>query len=134
MTSQPHDVGGDGDVGTAVVHGSGEEIGFRFHPPPIDSESLEQCRTERHFAIPATFALGNTDHHALAVDVTDLETAKFGASHRGGIQGHEQGAVIEIACRIDQPGHFLQAEHDRQAPGEFSETECARPENAGAEF
>src|SRR5262249_47981924 len=40
MTSQPHDVGGDGDVGTAVVHGSGEEIGFRFHPPPIDSESL----------------------------------------------------------------------------------------------
>src|SRR5215472_18110684 len=80
MTSQPHDVGGDGDVGTAVVHGSGEEIGFRFHPPPIDSESLEQCRTERHFAIPATFALGNTDHHALAVDVTDLETAKFGAS------------------------------------------------------
>src|SRR5215472_19302491 len=91
----------------------------RWCTVPGDSESLEQCRTERHFAIPATFALGNTDPHALAVDVTDLETAKFGASHRGGIQGHEQGAVIEIACRIDQPGHFLQAEHDRQAPGSF---------------
>jgi len=36
---------------------------------------------------------------------------------RGGIQGHEQGAVIEIACRIDQPRHFLRAEHDGQAPG-----------------
>src|SRR5215472_5420432 len=116
-TSQPHDVGSDGYVGTPVVHGSGEEIGFRFHPTPIDSEGLEQCLTERHFAITATFALGNTDHPALTVDVTDLETAKFGASHASGIQGHQQGAVIEIACRIDEPRHFLRAEHDGEAPG-----------------
>src|SRR5215831_18203647 len=108
-TSQPDDVGSDGYVSPPVVHGSGEEIGFRFHPTPIDAEGFEQCWTERHFAITATFALGNTNHHALTVNVTDLETAKFGSSHGGGIQGHEQGTVIQIACRIDEPGHFLRA-------------------------
>jgi len=60
---------------------------------PMNAEGFELRRTERHFAIPDTFALGNTDHHALTIDVADLETAKFGASHGGGIQGHEQGAV-----------------------------------------
>ena len=61
----------------------------------------------------------NADHHALTVDVTDLETAQFAPSHGGRIQGHEQGAVIEIACRIDEPGHFLRAEHDGQPSGRF---------------
>src|SRR5215831_21169389 len=38
-TSQPDDVGSDGYVSPPVVHGSGEEIGFRFHPTPIDAEA-----------------------------------------------------------------------------------------------
>jgi hypothetical protein len=66
-------------------------------------------------------------------DVTDLETAKFGASHGGGIQSHEQGAVIEVACRIDEPGHFLRAEHDGQPPGRFGKGNVLS-ENAGVEF
>ena len=59
------------------------------------------------------------DAELLTVDVADLETAQFGTSHGGGIQGHEQGAVIEIACRIDEPRHFFRAEHDGQASGRF---------------
>src|SRR5215472_6060775 len=62
----------------------------------------------------STLALVNPNHHALTVDVLYLQTAEFGPAHGGGIQRHEQGAVIEIAGRVDQSGHFLRAEHGWQ--------------------
>src|SRR5215469_18370268 len=61
--SQPHVIGSDGQVDTPAVYGSGEEIDLGLHPAPIDSESLEQSRTERHFPITLTLALVNADHH-----------------------------------------------------------------------
>ena len=42
--------------------------------------------------------------------------------------------MIEIACRIDEPGHFLRAEHEGQPSGRFGKMECARSENAGVGF
>src|SRR5215469_9044169 len=118
-TSQPDDVGGDGDVGAFAGDGAGKQVGLGLPPAPVEAQAFQQFRTQGHIAVAAALALVNADDHALTVDVTDLETAKFGASHGGGIQGHEQGTVIEIACRVDQSGHFLRAEHDGQAPGRF---------------
>ena len=58
------------------------------------------------------------NHHALTVDVLYLQPAN--SSRRGGgIQRHEERAVIEIAGRVDQSGHFLQAEHGRQSLAGF---------------
>src|SRR5260370_42233604 len=63
-----------------------EQISFGLHPPPVDSQGLEQGWTERYLAISTAFALGNANHHALAVDVADFEPAEFRARHGGGIQ------------------------------------------------
>src|SRR5467141_4931163 len=41
------------------------------------------------------------------------------SSARRGIQRHEERAVIEIAGRVDQSGHFLRAEHGRQSLAGF---------------
>src|SRR5215469_4700011 len=120
-TSQPDDVGGDGDVGAFAGDGAGKQVGLGLPPAPVEAQAFQQFRTQGHIAVAAALALVNADHHALTVDVTDLETAKFGTSHGGGIQGHEQGAVIEIVCRIDEPRHFLRAEYDGQPPGRFGE-------------
>ena len=59
----------------------------------------------------------DTNHHALAVNVGDLETAQFRSPHGSGVQRHEQGAVEEITGRVDELCHFLRAEHDWQPPG-----------------
>src|SRR5882724_1017641 len=65
----------DGHVGAPALHGSREEIGFWFHPAPVDAHGFEQGWTERHLAVSAALALLNANHHALAVDVADLELA-----------------------------------------------------------
>src|SRR5215469_451527 len=105
----PDDIGRDRYVGTAVMHSSGEEVGLRFHPAPIDSKGFEQYRTQWYFTIMATLSLVNADHHALAVNVGDLESAQFGSAHGGGVESHEQGAVKQITGGIDEPSHFLWA-------------------------
>src|SRR5580704_6676481 len=113
-TSQPDDVGGDGGVGAFT----GKQIGVGLSPAPVEAQGFQQFETEWNIAIAAALPV-NADHHALTIEVTDLETAKFGPSHGGGIQSHEQGAVIEIACRIDEPGYFLRAEDYGQPSGGF---------------
>ena len=118
-TSQPDDVGGNGDVGALASDGTGKQIGLGLPPAPVNAQGFQQFGTQGHVAVAAALTLVNPDHHPLTVDVSDLETAKFGPSHGGGIQGHEQRAVIEIARRIDEPGHFLKTEHDGQPPGRF---------------
>jgi hypothetical protein len=72
-------------------------------------------RTQGNIAVAAALALVNTNHHAFAIDVANLETTEFVAAHGGGIQGHEQGAVIEVAGRVDESSHLLRAEHGRQS-------------------
>jgi len=70
--------------------------------------------------------LGNANHHALTVDVADLQTTQFGPPHGGGVQGHEQDAVIEIAGRVDEEGHLLWTEHSRQSLGGFRKRDAVR--------
>ena len=97
---------------------TGKQIGVRLSPAPVEAQGFQQFGTEWNIAIAAALPV-NADHHALTIEVTDLEMAKFGPSHGGGIQGHEQGAVIEVACRIDEPGYFLRAEDYGQPWGGF---------------
>ena len=52
------------------------------------------------------------DYHALAVDITDLERAQLRTAHACGVPGHEQSALIEIACGVDETGYFFSANDD----------------------
>ena len=49
----------------------------------------------------------------LTVDVLDPQTDQFAPSHAGRIQGHEDGASLEIAGGVDQTSNLLRAQHAR---------------------
>ena len=100
----------------AVELGCAQILVLRDHQITRDSKDSEGVPGSYNHPIGVPV---NADHHALTIEVTDLETAKLGPSHGGGIQGHEQGAVIEIACCIDEPGYFLRAEDYGQPSGGF---------------
>ena len=70
--SQMH-LRGERRVGAPAVLVSGEEIGLRPHPAVVLAQRREQRRTEGDLAIVAALAALDADHHALAVDVADLQ-------------------------------------------------------------
>ena len=49
-----------------------------LHPAPVLAQSLQQLRSQQHVAVNATLAAAHMNHHALAVDVGDLEMAQLG--------------------------------------------------------
>jgi hypothetical protein len=59
------------------------------------------------------FALVNVDDHAFAVDILDPQANQFGASHTGRIEGHEDGARLQIAGGVNQTRNLLGAQHGR---------------------
>ena len=63
----------------------------------------------------AALALLDAEHHALTIDVTDSELARFGATQAGTIERQEQRAVIEILCARDEALDLVGTEDDRQA-------------------
>ena len=77
----PQNFGCEGLVGTGTVDGSGKHAGLRPHPAPILTKRLRSLRAQRHVAVFAAFALPDVDDHARAVDIPDLEIAKFGPAH-----------------------------------------------------
>ena len=56
---------------------------------PVLAQFLEQFWAEHHIAVCASFAALNVNHHALAVDVVDLQMRQLGTSRAGGIERHE---------------------------------------------
>ena len=75
--------------------------------------SAARSGTEGNLAIAAVLALLDAAHHALTVDVTDSEVARFGATQAGAIECQEQCAVTEILRARDET--LVGTEDDRQA-------------------
>lgn len=59
------------------------------------------------------FPAFHANHHALTVDVTNLQSGHFRAPHARAIECHEQGALLEIARRIQELRDLLHAQHCR---------------------
>jgi hypothetical protein len=57
------------------------------------------------------------DHHLWAVDVADFQVAQLGPPDARGAQRHQDGAIEQIAGRIDEPGHFFLAQDRGQRYG-----------------
>src|ERR1700693_2084590 len=69
----------DGLIDTALACGAGKEVSTRICPMPITAQLLEQLRGERYNPVARTLALADVDHHALAVDVFDIDPCCFGS-------------------------------------------------------
>src|SRR5215469_16148289 len=88
-TSEPDDVGRNGNIGAATFHRTGKEKGSGLHPTPVGAQSRQQRGAQRYFAISPALTLLNVDHHAWAVDVIHPEATELCPAHAGGIQGHQ---------------------------------------------
>ena len=52
----------------------------------------------------------DANHHALAIDVHDAQVGHLGHAQPGGVHGHEQGTMLEVAGGLEQRTHLLGAE------------------------
>lgn len=115
----PDHLRGDGGIGTPAVVRPRKEKGLRSHPSVVLTERGEKRGTQRNLAIAATFALLDAEHHALTIDVTDFQLARFAATQARPVERHQQCAVIEILGAPNQALDLLWTEDDRQAESLF---------------
>src|SRR5262245_12700489 len=80
LARRPRHTGGERYVRTPVLHCAGKQICLRLHPAPIDAECLKERRTQRYVAIMAAFPVSDMHDHPLAVDITHVQSAQFGAT------------------------------------------------------
>ena len=96
---------------------SGEEVRPGPVGLPVLAEDRQQPRREHHVAVLVPLALADVDDHAGAVDVLDAEPGDLGEPQPAGVGGHEQRAVLGVLQRVEEPGHLVLAEDDRELLG-----------------
>jgi hypothetical protein len=70
------------------------------------------------------------DHHALAVDVFDLDPHRFRPAYSSGIEQHKDHAVQAVGGGIDQLHDFILAEHGGQLMRHLREDEIVKDQIA----
>jgi hypothetical protein len=84
---------------------------LRPRRPPPGPQQVEQAWREHDVAVPAAFALLDPNDHSLTVDVADLERDDFGGAQARAVGYAERRLVLEPRRSIEQPCHFLRAQH-----------------------
>ena len=83
--SDPYYLVPDRLIRTAPRAATGKQMHLRFTPAPVLAQGFQQRRTQRQIAALAAPASLDTDDHALAVNVADLQTACLGTPHPSGV-------------------------------------------------
>ncbi len=100
--------------GVPASAGKQPDRGFALEAAPVLPQSFQKLWAEHEVAVLAAFPALNMDHHALTVDVRDLQMCQFRATDTGGIERHQQDALERRAGSFDEPGYFLLTENGRQ--------------------
>ena len=93
--------------------------GLSRQAAPVLAQFLEQFWAEHHIAISASLAALNVNHHALAVDVADFQVRQLGVPHSGGVERHQQNAMVGSERRIDESRDFFLAQDRRKVKCSF---------------
>jgi len=86
---------------------------------PVAPQQREQIGGEHHHAVALAFALTHPDDHALRVDVGALKMAELGDPYARGIEGGENGAMLEVARGQQQRLDLVATEDDGERLGLF---------------
>jgi len=73
----------------------GEEQAGIAMGAPVGAQQGQRVGRDRHKAVLGAFAQVDVEHHALAVDVGDLEGERLGQAQAAGIDGREEGIVVQ---------------------------------------
>src|ERR1700739_830533 len=118
FASVPDHLGVDRRItGMPAVAWKQQYAGLSPQAEPVSLEFVEQSWAEQNIAVFATFTALDVDHHAFAVYVADFQVGQFSASYSGGVERHQQGAMIRSQSCIDESCHFLLAEDRWQVNG-----------------
>jgi hypothetical protein len=91
-----------------------EEPDRRSVALPVGAQHLKQLGRQHHLAILAALALTNADDLSLAVDIRHPQVRELGDSQAGGINGHQDGAVFEVAGGVEDGCDFGRTQDYRQ--------------------
>src|SRR5712692_9881087 len=86
---------------------------------PVSLEFVEQLWAEQNITVFATFTALDVNHHALAVHVADLQVCQFSASYSGGVERHQQSAMVGSERRINESRDFFLAQDRRKVKCSF---------------
>ena len=96
----------------------GEEPVGGLAPAIVNAEPFPQGRRKWNVAGDAALAAADVQEHAGRVDVADLESAQFVAAQGGGVEGGENGPVLQVVGAIEDAGDLLGG-HDGDGKGPF---------------
>jgi hypothetical protein len=82
---------------------------------PVPPQDLEQPRRQHHIAILTIFTLIHANHHALAINIGDLQVHDFRHAQPGRVGGHQDRALLEAGDRLEEGGDLRQAQDGRQS-------------------
>jgi hypothetical protein len=111
----PDALGRERLVGEPAVLPPREEVRLRTYLAVVLPQGCQQRGAEGHFARVATLPALNANHHALAVDVGDLQLQQLAAAQARAVERHEQRAVIEVLRAGNESPHFIRTQ-DRGQP------------------
>src|ERR1035438_8573938 len=115
LAGVPDGFGVDGPIAAMMaVARKQPHAGFSVQPMPMSTEFFQQLWTKQHIAISAPLAALDMNHHALAVDVADFQARQFRVPYSGGVERHQQDALVGRTSRVDQLRDFLLAEDRRE--------------------
>src|SRR5262252_2154617 len=100
-----------------TVAGKEPVAGFSPQPAPVLAQFLEQLGAEHDIPVFAAFSSLDVNHHALAVDIADLQARQLGTPQASSVEGHQQSAMERSARRIDESRDFFLAEDGWEAVG-----------------
>jgi len=84
--------------------------GFSPQPMTVLAQLFEQLGAEHDIAVFAALSSADMNHHALAVDIADLQVCYLNTPQAGSIERHEQSAMERSASGIDESCDFFLAE------------------------
>jgi hypothetical protein len=95
----------------AGVLSGGEEPVRGPAPAIVNAEPFPQGRRQWDVAGNAALAVADVQEHAGRVDVLDLELAQFVTAQGGGVEGGQDGPVLQIVGVVEDAGDLLSG-HD----------------------
>src|ERR1700688_231237 len=115
LASVPDHFGGDRRItGMPAVAWKQPCAWLALYSAPVLTQCLEQFWTEHHISVFASLAASNVNHHALAIDVADFQVCQLSASYSGGVERHQQSAMIRSQSCVDESRDFFLAEDRRK--------------------
>lgn len=81
---------------------------------PVAAQDLQQSRRKHDVAVGMPLALLGAQHHALTVDVADLQAGRFRDPQAGGVGRHQDRAVLDATDGFKEARHFIRTENDRE--------------------